>query len=161
MQFDARKETSWKESRCRSCVSTGISRTTQDNGKKNCKGIAKWCKLIKMKQEKCKTHELNIKKKGVRHFTDDGRGAEITVVLVLQARAKMSENKVNAPEDAVVSDMIKLLPWEKIYIITRCIQERSMGQMDAPSSWKIVKLVFLRKPHKDQREGSEVTGPSR
>ena len=33
--------------------------------------------------------------------------------LVLQARAKMSENKVNGPEDAVVSEMIKQLPWRK------------------------------------------------
>ena len=45
---------------------------------------------------------------------EDGRRAEITVDVVLQARAKMSENKVNGPEDAVVSEMIKQLPWEKI-----------------------------------------------
>ena len=51
--------------------------------------------------------------KGDRHFTDDGRGAEITVVLVLQARAKMSENKVNGPEGAVVSEMTKQLPWRR------------------------------------------------
>ena len=44
---------------------------------------------------------------------DDGRRAEITVDLMLQARAKMSENKVNGPEDAVVSEMIKQLPLEK------------------------------------------------
>ena len=56
------------------------------------------------------------KKKGDTHFTEDGRGAEITVDLVLQARAKMSENKVNGPEDAVVSEMTKQLPLKKIYI---------------------------------------------
>ena len=42
-------------------------------------------------------HEKRIeyfKKKGDRHFTDGGRGAEITVDLVLQARVKMCENKV-------------------------------------------------------------------
>ena len=37
-------------------------------------------------------------KKGHRHFAEAGRGAEITVDLVLQARAKMSENKINGPE---------------------------------------------------------------
>ena len=93
------------------------------------------------------------KKKGDWHFTDNGRGAEITVDLVLQARAKMSENKVNGPEDAVVNEMIKQLPMEKIYIIKRCFQERLMGQMEAPSSWKIVKLVFSRKPDAEPKKG--------
>ena len=50
------------------------------------------------------------------------------------------------PDDAVVSEMINHLPVEKIYTITRCFQERFLGQMDAPSSWKIVKLVFPEKP---------------
>ena len=82
-------------------------------------------------------------KKGDQHFTDDGRGAEITVDLVLQARAQMSENQVNGHEDAVVSEMIKQLPQEKIYINTKCFQERLMGQMEAPISWNVVKLVCL------------------
>ena len=38
-------------------------------------------------------------KKGDQHFTDDGRRAEITIDLVLQARAKMSEIEVNGPEE--------------------------------------------------------------
>ena len=33
----------------------------------------------------------------------------------MQARAKLSENKVNGPEDAIVSEMIMRLPMEKIY----------------------------------------------
>ena len=57
--------------------------------------------------------------KGNQQFTEDGRNAEITVDLVLQARAKLSENKVNEPEDAIVSAMIRRLPMEKIYTITR------------------------------------------
>ena len=28
-----------------------------------------------------------------------------------------------------------------------------MGQMEAPSSWKIVKFVFLRKPDAEAKEG--------
>ena len=71
---------------------------------------------------------------------------------MLQARAKMSQNKVNGPEDAVVSEMIKQLPQEKVYIMLKCFQERFMGQMEAPSSWKIVKLVFLRKPRCGSKE---------
>ena len=65
---------------------------------------------------------------------------------VLQARAKLSENKVNGPEDAIVSEMIKRSPMEKIYTKTKCFQERVLGRMGSPSSWKVVKLVFLRKP---------------
>ena len=51
----------------------------------------------------------------------DGRNAEITVDLVLQTRAKPG------PEDAVVSEMIKILPLEKIYTIARCFQARFYG----------------------------------
>ena len=47
------------------------------------------------------------KRQGDQHFTKNGRGADITIDLVLQARAKMSENKVNGPEDAVASEMIE------------------------------------------------------
>ena len=93
------------------------------------------------------------KKKGDQQFTADGRKAEVTVDLFLQVRAKMADNKVNGPEDAVVSEMIKEVPLEKIYTITRCFQERFMGQMEAPSSWKIVILVFLRKPDAEPKKG--------
>ena len=58
----------------------------------------------------------------------------------------------NGPEDAVVSEMIKQLPLEKIDIITRCFQERYMGKMEAPSSWKVVKLAFLRKPDAEPKK---------
>ena len=53
------------------------------------------------------------------------------------------QHKVNGPEDAVVSEMIKPLPQEKIHIITKYFQERFMGQVEAPSSWMIVKIVFF------------------
>ena len=59
-----------------------------------------------------------------------------------RTRDTLSENKVNGPEDAIVSEMIKRLP---IYTVTRCFQERFMGMMESPGSWKMVKLVFLRK----------------
>ena len=83
----------------------------------------------------------------------EGRDAEIIVDLVVQARAKLSDNKVNGPEDAIGSEMIKRLPFEKIYTIARCFQERFMGQMESPSSWKVVKLVFSKKPDAAPTEG--------
>ena len=46
----------------------------------------------------------SLPEKGDQQFTVDGRNAEITVDLVLQTRAKMSENKVNGPDDAVLDD---------------------------------------------------------
>ena len=110
------------------------------------KGIAKRCMSTRRRQKMSKRKRSNkYRQDGNRQFTEDGRIVEITVDMVLQARAKMSENKVNGPEDVVVSEMIKQLLQEKIYEVPRCFQHRSMGQMDAPNSWKIVKLVFLRK----------------
>ena len=72
------------------------------------------------KEDKENRIEYFWKKEGNQQFTEDGRNAEITVDVVLQARAKVSENKVNGPEDAIVSEMIKRLPMEKIYTITGC-----------------------------------------
>ena len=93
------------------------------------------------------------KMKGDRHFPEDGREVQISVDLVLQARAKLSNNKVTGPADAIVSEMIKAVPLEKIYMVTKCSQQRFMGTMEAPDSWKIVQLVFLRKTDADPRKG--------
>ena len=93
----------------------------------------------------------HFKKRGDQHFTVYGRRAEITVDLVLQAKAKMSENKVTGPEDAVVSEMIKQLLQEEVYFTTKCFQD--MVQMLVPSSWKIVRLVSLRKPDAEPKKG--------
>ena len=54
-----------------------------------------------------------MKRKGDQHFTDDWRRAEITIDLVLQAKATMSEHKVNRLEDSVVSEMITQSPQGK------------------------------------------------
>ena len=114
------------------------------------KELQRHCEEVHTDMEETKEEQENrienFWKKGNQQFTEEGRNAEITVDLVLQARAKLSENKVNGPEDAIVSEMIKRLPMEKIYTITRCVQERFMGMMESSSSWKMVKLVFLRKP---------------
>ena len=52
------------------------------------------------------------KKDGDGHFTEEERVAEITVHLVLQAKAKMAEERVHGPEDSIVTEMIKQLPQE-------------------------------------------------
>ena len=152
MQFDVRKKENKKKNRCQSCMSTGISRKTENNGKNE---PQKYCEEVYTDQDE--TREVQEKrieyyrKKGDRQCTDDGRGSEITVDLVLQAKAEMSENKVNGPEDAVVNGIIQQL---------RCFQERFRGRMEAPSSQKTVKLVFLRKPDAEPQKGSYVAEPS-
>ena len=60
------------------------------------------------------------KKRGDQQFTKDGRGAEITIDWVLQARAKMSGNSVNGPESRRCKRKDQTLASRKIYIITRC-----------------------------------------
>ena len=92
-------------------------------------------------------------KNGNQQFSEERLNAEITVDMMLQARAKLSDNKVNGPEDAIVSEMIKKLPMEKICTKTKCFQEHFLGQMESPSSWKVVKLVFLRKLDAAPTEG--------
>ena len=53
------------------------------------------------------------KTKGDEHLTQQGSVAEISVDLVLQAKALLSDNQADGPEDSVVSEMIKQLPLEK------------------------------------------------
>ena len=65
-------------------------------------------------KQKKKNQSRSTKNDGDRHSTEEGRVAEITIDLVLQARAKMAESKVNVPEDSIVSEMIKQLPTSKI-----------------------------------------------
>ena len=134
-------------------MSTGTSRKTENNGKK---------KLQRHCEEVCTDHDETrevqekridcFKKKGDRQFTDEGRRAEITVDMVLQARANMSENKVNGPGSRF---------WKRSTLLRGVFQKRSMGQMEAPHSWTIVKLVFLRKPGAEPKKGSEATEPLR
>ena len=71
---------------------------------------------------------------------------------------KRGPRGVNEPEDAVVSEMIKQQPQEQICEITKCFQERFMELGEAPSSWRIVKLVFLRKPDAAPKKGKKLQG---
>ena len=129
-------------------MSVANSPKTEKNGSRNFIDIAKECAQIPMRHRRCKKDELSILKEKEINIPRTTRRAKITIDLLLQARAK------NGPEDAVASEMIKQLPREKINIITKCFQERFMSQMEAPNSWKIVKLVFLRKTRRgtDERD---------
>ena len=110
--------------------------------------------LEETKEEQESRIEYFRKKKGNQQFTEEGRNAEITVE-VLQARAKLSDDQVNGPEDAIVSEMIKKLPMEKIYIIAMCFQARFMGQMESPSSWKVLKKGLPEKTGRSSQERNQ------
>ena len=64
------------------------------------------------RNEKCR-------REGHRQFTEEGTIAEITVDLFLRARARMAEERVNGPEDSVVTEMTKQHPQEKMFEITK------------------------------------------
>ena len=53
--------------------------------------------------------------------------------------------KVNGPRDQIVSEMLLRLPLKKVYEVAHFFQERFVGKADAPISWTLVQLVFLRK----------------
>ena len=100
---------------------------------------------------------LKYKEDGDRHFTEEGRVAGITVELVLQAGAKMTENKVNGLNDPIASDMIKQLPQELSDDILQDAFKIGLWRLvDASSSWRIVQLLFLWKPDAAPKKGEKV-----
>ena len=64
---------------------------------------------------------------------------EIYVDLVLHARARLCDSKVDGPKDKIVCEMLKRLPLPKVYEVAKLFQERFMGKMQAPDSWKLVR----------------------
>ena len=67
------------------------------------------------------------KTQGDRQFAEEGRIEEITIDMVLRARARMAEEQVNGPEDSVVTEIVKEFPQEKILEITKSCQKRFTG----------------------------------
>ena len=65
----------------------------------------------------------------------------------------MSESSVDGPEDAIVNQAVAL--GEVPHSFEVFFQERFMGEMEAPNSWRVVNLVFLRKPRCGTKEGDQ------
>ena len=61
--------------------------------------------------------ELNISKRKENNNLQKMGAVQITIDLVLQARAKLSDNKVNGPEDPIVSEMIKGCLWKRTVLL--------------------------------------------
>ena len=107
------------------------------------KELQRHCEEVYTDQEETKDAQESrieyFRTRGNQHFTDEGRNAEITVDLVLQARAKLGENRVNGLEDAIGSEMIQKLPMEKLSSVVQGFQER---------------FLFLRKSDAALKEGN-------
>ena len=71
---------------------------------------------------------------------------QITVNSVLRARGKVLRGESNGPADCLVVEMLSRLPTEVIYEVTHWFQKRSQGECRAPEAWRILRLVFLKKP---------------
>ena len=75
-----------------------------------------------------------------------GRRVQITVNRVLRARGKMFSGKSNGPADCLVVEMLSRLPTVVIYEVTHWFQRRFVVTSRAPEAWRILRLVFLKKP---------------
>ena len=62
------------------------------------------------------------------------------------------ENQVKGPKDAVASEVIKQLPWEKFYIIKKAFPNETRREGGGTKSWKSVKLVFFAEPEAEPRK---------
>ena len=60
------------------------------------------------------------------------RGLKSLLTWSCKPEHKCRKTRFNGPDDAVVSEMIKQMPQEKIYIVTKCFQERFMGKVETP-----------------------------
>ena len=89
---------------------------------------------------------------GNEHFSR-GRIAEISVDVVLQARARLCDNIVGGLKDKIVSEIVKRLPLTIVFKVANFFEEGFMGRAEVPNSRKIVQLVFLRKPDAESRKG--------
>ena len=82
-----------------------------------------------------------------------GQHLQITVDRVLPARRKMMKNKANGPADCLVTAMIQCLQMETVYEVAHWFEKRFRGECRAPEAWKILRLVFLKKPDAKLEKG--------
>ena len=80
----------------------------------------------------------------------------ITVDFQVGARGNMQQDKVHRPEEITLVEKLKELPKETMYGIAQGIQCGFNVECDAPMSWSVVKLVFLRKPDASAAKGGAI-----
>ena len=65
----------------------------------------------------------------------------------------MLKNKHNGPANRLVTAMLQCLPTETVYEVTHWFDNRFRGECRAPEARKILRLVFLKKPHAKLEKG--------
>ena len=58
----------------------------------------------------------------------------------------MLRNKANGPAECLVIEMLQCLPTETVYEVTHWFDKRFKGECRALEAWKVLRLVFLKKP---------------
>ena len=81
------------------------------------------------------------------------RRVMITVDKVLRARGKMPRNKANGPADCLVTEMLQCLPTDTVHEVAHWFDKRFWGECRAPEAWKVLRLVFLKKPDAKLEQG--------
>ena len=82
-----------------------------------------------------------------------GRRATITVDKVLRTRGKTLRNKANGLADCLVTEMLQCLPTETVHEVAHWFVKRFRGGCRAPEAWKILRLVFVKKPDAKLEKG--------
>ena len=68
----------------------------------------------------------------------------ITVDSAERATGRMMMNKSSSPKDCIVTEVV--IPMSCVYEITHWFNRRLKGLHTAPVAWKVLRLVFLKKP---------------
>ena len=58
----------------------------------------------------------------------------------------MLRNKANGPADCRVTEMLQCLSTETVYEVAHWLDKRFRGECPALEAWKVLRLVFLKKP---------------
>ena len=92
---------------------------------------------------------------GERRVAMQGRRMMISRQSSARTWCEMLRNKANGPADCLVTEMLRCLPTETVYEVAYRFDKRFKGECRVPDAWKVLRLVFLKKP--DAKRGK---GPS-
>ena len=83
------------------------------------------------------------------------RRVAIMVGKVLRARGAMLRNKTNGPADCLVTELLRCSPTEIVYKGSSLVRQASDSKVNAelPEAWKVLRLVFLKKPDAKLEKG--------
>ena len=77
---------------------------------------------------------------------DGWRAPDLTVGVVLQARARLKTCKCNGGRENIVAEMIRLLPVSAVYVVANLFEKRYSGEVvEDITTWRSIIIVFLAK----------------